>query len=219
MQHKGIEQAISLVQMLNRPNARLIVSHSAEDEGPSYAEWLEKWAGRQGVAVHFISDKIENESAQKEPGSRLYSLGDLYPHADLVTYPSTFEGFGNAFLEAIYYRKPILVNRYPVYVVDIESKGFDVVAIDGFLTDSALTAVREILSDPQRRRRMAEHNLRLARRHFSFQILRKELASLISSFFGSPRRRAFSAGCSGGGEIFRGGAPWRNSISCWSFRT
>ncbi|HVP20186.1 MAG TPA: glycosyltransferase family 4 protein [Spirochaetia bacterium] len=199
VQHKGIEQAISLVQMLNLPNARLIVSHSSEDEGRSYAEWLEKWAARQGVALHFIYDRLEEESREKGSGARLYSLRDLYPHAALVTYPSTFEGFGNAFLEAIYYRKPLLVNRYPVYIVDIESKGFDVISIDGFLTDSALAKVREILTDPQRRRQMVEHNLQIARKHFSFQILRKELASLISSFFGiSPPKSLF-------GRLFRWG--------------
>ena len=52
----------------------------------------------------------------------------------MVTYPSLYEGFGNAFLEAVYFHKPILVNRYSVYIVDIEPKGFEVVAMDGFLT-------------------------------------------------------------------------------------
>ncbi len=192
VQRKGIEQAISLVQMLNLPKARLIVSHSLDDEGPSYAEWLEKWASRQGVALHFIHEKVEGESIGGDPATRYYSLQDLYPHVDLVTYPSTLEGFGNAFLEAIYYRKPIFVNRYPVFIVDIESKGFDVIAIDGFPTESALEKVRRVLTDPHRRRQMVEHNLQVARKHFSYQILRKELANLISSFFGiAPPRSLF----------------------------
>ncbi len=192
VQHKGIEQAISLVQMLNLPRTHLIVTHSPDDEGPSYREWLEKWASRQGVALHFIHERVEQESAARGETARLFSLRDLYPHADLVTYPSAFEGFGNAFLEAVYYRKPIFVNRYPVFIVDIESKGFDVIATDGFPTDSALQKVREVLTDPQRRRQMVERNLEIARKHFSFQILRKELASLISSFFGiSPPASVF----------------------------
>ena len=199
VQHKGIEQAISLIRMLNLPKARLIVSHSLNDEGPSYAEWLEKWARREGVTLNFIYDRLQEDSAREGSGTQLYSLRDVYPHADLVTYPSTFEGFGNAFLEAVYYSKPILVNRYPVFIVDIESKGFDVVAMDGYLTDSALAKVREVLTDPERRRRMAENNLAVARKHFSFQILRKELASLISSFFGiSPPEGVF-------GRLFRWG--------------
>ncbi|HUI72934.1 MAG TPA: glycosyltransferase family 4 protein [Spirochaetia bacterium] len=199
VQHKGIEQAISLIQLLDVPNARLIVSHSLYDEGPSYAEWIEKSAGLQGVTLNFIYDKLAEESVSKGSGERLFSLRDVYPHADLVTYPSTLEGFGNAFLEAVYYGKPIVVNRYPVFIVDIEPKGFDVVSTDGYFTDSTLTQVKEVLADPDRRRRMAEHNLEIARRHFSFQILRRELANLISSFFGiSPPRGLF-------GRLFRWG--------------
>lgn len=120
--------------------------------------------------------------AGREGGSS--SLKDVYPHADLVTYPSAFEGFGNAFLEAIYYRKPILVNRYPVFLVDIEPKGFDLITIDGYLTDAVLAQVKEVLSNPERRQRMVERNVEIARKYFSFQILRKELAGLISGFFG-----------------------------------
>ena len=43
-------------------------------------------------------------------GRKIYTLFDVYPHADLVTYPSHYEGFGNAFLEAIYFGKPVVVN-------------------------------------------------------------------------------------------------------------
>ena len=189
---KGIEQAISLVQMLNLPGARLIVSHSLGDEGLSYAEWIQKWAARQGVALHFIHDKLEGKGTSPGTQDNQVSLREVYPHADLVTYPSTFEGFGNAFLEAIFYRKPILVNRYPVFIVDIEPRGFDLITIDGYMTDAALSKVRTVLTDPERRRMMVEKNLEVARKHFSFQILRKELASMISSFFGiSPPRGVF----------------------------
>jgi mannosylglucosylglycerate synthase len=181
---KGIEQAISLVQMLNLPRARLIVSHSLGDEGLSYAEWVRKWASKQGVPLHFIHEKLEGELPKTAADAGTYTLHDVYPHADLVTYPSAIEGFGNAFLEAIYYRKPILVNRYPVYIVDIEPKGFDVVPIDGYLTDDVLAKVRDVLENPERRQKMAEKNVEIARKYFSFQILRKELANLISSFFG-----------------------------------
>jgi glycosyltransferase involved in cell wall biosynthesis len=180
---KGIEQAIYLVEALNIPDTRLIISHAAGDEGPAYAAWVEKWASRQKVPLYFIHDRLQEESGQTNRG-RLFSLQDVYPHADLVTYPSLYEGFGNAFLEAVYFRKPILVNRYSVYVVDIEPKGFEVVSIDGFLTDAAVAQVADLLRDPEKRKRMGEKNYQIARKYFSFQILRKELANIISSFFG-----------------------------------
>jgi glycosyltransferase involved in cell wall biosynthesis len=194
---KGIEMAIQLVQLLGIPNARLIVSHSLDDEGPSYAAWVEKWAGHQGVPLHFIHDRLREESPNS--GKNSFSLQDVYPHADLVTYPSISEGFGNAFLEAVYFKKPLLVNRYPVYVVDIEPKGFDVVGIDGFLTDDAVARVAELLRDPDKGRQMGEKNFEIARKYFSFRLLRKELANMISNFFGiAPPKGLF-------GRIFRWG--------------
>ena len=69
-----------------------------------------------------------------DDGIKIYSLWDMYPITDLVTYPSLYEGFGNAFLEAVYYRKPLLVNRYDIYMRDIEPKGFQTVTIQGYVS-------------------------------------------------------------------------------------
>ena len=181
---KGIEQAIYLVELLNLPNVKLIVSHTLGDEGPAYSEWVKNWANRQGVHLHFLNDRLYEEARVSADGERLYSLWDVYPHMNLITYPSIQEGFGNAFLEAVYFQKPILVNRYSVFIVDIEPKGFDVVSIDGYMTDAAVKQVTEVLMNPKRRKEMVDRNFELARKYFSFQILRKELANQISSFFG-----------------------------------
>jgi mannosylglucosylglycerate synthase len=192
---KGIEQAIYLVELLDLPNVKLVVSHTLDDEGPEYADWVRNWATRQGVPLHFIHNRLHEESG----GRSAYSLWDVYPHADLITYPSIYEGFGNAFLEAVYFRKPLLVNRYSVFIVDIEPKGFDVITIDGYVTDAAVRQVRQVLADPARREAMVEKNFQLARQHFSYQILRKELANTISAFFGiAPPRNLFE-------RIFRRG--------------
>jgi hypothetical protein len=77
-----------------------------------------------------------------------------------------------------------MVNRYSVYIVDIEPKGFEVVAIDGYVTEEAVRQVIDLLTNPGHRQAVVDKNFALARKHFSYQILRKELANLISSFFG-----------------------------------
>ena len=182
---KGIEQALYLVERLEMPNLKLIVSHSAGDEGPEYYEWIKETARRQRVPVHFIHNRLRDGRSYSEEGKKLFTLWDVYPHMDLITYPSLYEGFGNAFLEAILFKKPLLVNRYSVYIVDIEPKGFDVVAIDGFLGDKAVQQVREILQDSERRRRMVERNFELGRKYFSYRVLRRGLGSLLTSFFGT----------------------------------
>ena len=63
-----------------------------------------------------------------------YSIDDVNQNADLVTYPSSYEGFGNAFPEAIYFKRAIVVNRYSIFVEDIEPRGFDVIPFESFVT-------------------------------------------------------------------------------------
>ena len=123
---KGIEHAIELVHGLGRP-AKLVVSHASGDEGHDYEVHLRELTRIMGVDTIFVSDLIGERRARLDDGRKVYTLDDVYPHADLVTYPSTFEGFGNAFLEAIFHRKPIVVNRYSIYARDIRPKGFDVI--------------------------------------------------------------------------------------------
>lgn len=54
-------------------------------------------------------------------------------------------------METIYYRKPIIVNRYSIYVADIEPKGFDVIPIEGFVTSETIERVLEVLNNEERR--------------------------------------------------------------------
>ena len=101
-------------------------------------------------------------------------------HADFVTYPTLYEGFGNALLEAIYFRKPVLVNRYSVYVADIAPVGFDFVEVDGWISDESVSLVRRLLDDPERCQTMVDKNYELARQHFSYQVLADALQRLLT---------------------------------------
>lgn len=89
---------------------------------------------------------VGNMRQELADGRKIYTLCDACPHADFVTYPSLYEGFGNALIETVCFRKPALVNRYSVYVDDIVPCGFQFVEIDGAITDEAVTAVRDLLT-------------------------------------------------------------------------
>ena len=99
-----------------------------------------------------------------------------------MTYFSQYEGFGNAFVEAVLARKPIFVNNYqPVYWPDIGSKGFRTVQIENSeLTDEAVAGVDRIIHDADLQREITEHNFRLGREHFSFEVLEEKLKDLFS---------------------------------------
>jgi glycosyltransferase involved in cell wall biosynthesis len=178
---KGVEHAIELVRRLKEPRAKLVVSHSAGDEGLGYYQWLRDLAQSEGVDIRFVANRFSETRKFDEHGQKLYTLWDIYPHADLITYPSIYEGFGNAFLEAIYFRKPILVNRYSVYMLDIEPLGFETITMDGYVTDDVVEKVRHVLSDPELRKRMADRNFAIGKQHFSLTVLHRRLHNLLEA--------------------------------------
>ena len=87
-------------------------------------------------------------------------------------------------IEAFYYRKPVLVNRYAIFISDIEPKGFKVITMDGFLTRNVLDHVRKVISDEAYRADMVNHNFELGKKFFSYSVLRRKLRSLITAFTG-----------------------------------
>jgi hypothetical protein len=102
----------------------------------------------------------------------------------LVTYPSTVEGFGNAFLETLYYSKPIVMCIYEIFKRDIEPKGFKVVGFKDFVTDEAVHRARVILEDSNVVAEMTAHNYELGRRYYSYHVLRNSLAVLLNQIVG-----------------------------------
>ena len=184
IQRKGIEWAIDLVKGLRSDRNKLVISHEAGDEGMEYAEWLKEYACEFGVDLRLVSIKISDPLSKNGNGKGTYSLWDVYPYADFITYPSIYEGFGNAFLEAVYFKKPILINRYATFVRDIEPLGFDLAVMDGFLSKRTVKDVVEILESSKRRKAMVNSNYQIATRHYSYSVLRNQLTAILKTFFG-----------------------------------
>jgi glycosyltransferase involved in cell wall biosynthesis len=185
VQRKGIEHAIELVEELKDPRCKLVISHEAGDEGIEYADWLKEHARVSGVDLRLLNLRISDPMNPDVNRKDLYTLWDVYPHADFITYPSLYEGFGNAFLEAVYFKKPLLINRYAIFVRDIEPKGFDLIVMDGFLTGHTVDRVKEIMRSPERRKEMVNTNFNIAGRHYSYGVLRRWLNTLLINFFGT----------------------------------
>ncbi|MCC5835000.1 MAG: glycosyltransferase family 4 protein [Opitutales bacterium] len=181
---KGIEHAIKLVSMLEDPRCKLVISHDAGDEGFEYKHMLQELAREEGVELRFIGDRVSEVRQYDSEGRKLYTLWDLYPHADLVTYPSTYEGFGNALLEAIYFKKPVVVNRYSIFIEDIEPKGFRFPLIDGFITREVKRQVERLLLEDDYRSQMVEHNYKVARLYYAYPVLRRSLRTLLTGLTG-----------------------------------
>jgi len=182
VKRKGIEHAIEFVSRM-KMKSKFVISHASGDEGYGYENRIRHYSELMKVDTIFVSDIINEQRGLTRDGGKIYTLEDIYPHADLVTYPSNFEGFGNAFLEAVYFRKPIVVNNYSIYSVDIKPKGFSVIELDGFVTEEALEEAQKILSDPELRQKMVQHNYEVANNFFSYEVLQSKLKNLIEDLF------------------------------------
>jgi glycosyltransferase involved in cell wall biosynthesis len=179
---KGIEHAIELANRLHGKKAKLLISHQERDEGSEYYERTMSYAKILGVDVIVRPDIIGAERGTTEEGKKKYNLWDCYLNADFVTYPSTYEGFGNAFLEAIWFKKPILVNRYSIFQRDIEPLGFDVVVMENYVTPETIETVEAILGSEGAVEVMAAKNYEMGRKYFSFDLLEQRLRQVLMNF-------------------------------------
>jgi mannosylglucosylglycerate synthase len=170
---KWIEATVEVAGRLpaaGGPPVTVAVTHAEGDEGHGYGAHLRELAARLGVDLRFV--------AAGEGGGGP-ELADAYAAADLVCFPSVWEGFGNALLEAFFHRRPVLVNRYPVYADDIAPAGVRCIELDGEVTDRAVAEVRDLLAEPERGRAMAEANYQAGRRHFSYATVRERVLPLV----------------------------------------
>jgi glycosyltransferase involved in cell wall biosynthesis len=185
VRRKGIESAISLMHELNDKKIKLIITGNyADDAGSAYYNELVNQIHelKLGEQVSFAYHLFHNKGLSNGNGEVRFSLSDAYAKATACTYFSTYEGFGNAFVEAVLARRPIFVNNYePVYLPDIGSKGFRTVMIEnGELTDRAVRDMADIIYNPSLATEIAEYNYQLGKKYFSYDTLREKLEELIA---------------------------------------
>lgn len=211
---KGIELAIDFVAALNRrreilaerglfdgrkfsAESRIVLvlaGYSQDDATGSYVRRLKEKSDRLGVETRFIEDSIGGVREEGN-GQKRYTLWDTYAHADFVTYPSLWEGWGNQFLEALRAELPILLYEYPVFQSDIADKAFDVVSLGNEiinyddanlaqvspnLVEKAADRAIELLTDAVIRRQSVAYNVALGRKHYSLNALRRYLGDFDS---------------------------------------
>ena len=181
IQRKGIELSLELMYRLKLPNAYLVITHSDNDEGSEYWHWLKREARKMSVKLIRADHLLTVDKDEIKTNNRL-SLWDAYLSADIVTYPSLYEGFGNALLEAIYYKKPIIINRYPVYNADIRPKKFKFIELEGYINDASVNKTIKVIRNDKYKKEIVDWNYEKAKKHFSYNILEKILMELLISF-------------------------------------
>lgn len=103
-------------------------------------------------------------------GSGGATIDELYDLADLVVFPSTWEGFGNPTIESAMARRPLAVADYPV-LAELRAFGFR------WLDASDHVTVLAWLREPDVG--MIDDNDRIAREHFGIDGLPDALRSVL----------------------------------------
>jgi glycosyltransferase involved in cell wall biosynthesis len=167
---KNIETTIDLANRMSDPKVRVVVTHPNEDEVKSYWSFLVEHAERRGVDFRLAPIGV--------PGTP--SLADAYDAADIVCYPSSIEGFGNAVVETMLYRKALVINRYPVYRRDIARTGVRFLEFDGRITNELVDEVVACIGDPGLYAEAVENNYEVGLQHFSYDVLRERVLPLFA---------------------------------------
>lgn len=181
---KRIQLSIELARRIDQ-KCVVLISHRSGDEGIGYESYLREYAEFLGVKVIFAADRFSYQRGVTHDGKKVFSLEDAYLKADLVTYPSRVEGFGNAFLETVYYRRPIVMSTYEIFKTDIQPKGFNIIGFGDYIDNTCINASRRILANPAEATKMTDMNFDIARRHYSFKTLEYLLASLLTECLGN----------------------------------
>lgn len=194
---KRIEDSVRLVGRFMEaypdlaPRVQFVVSLYQGDElDDSYIDGIKELAEDLGVRLHLIAERVASRRDKDKQGRKLYTTRDVLVHADLASYLPVWEGFGNAYLEAVSCRVPIVTTTYLVYKTDIQVAGFrgpeirDSYDAEGKLEipDTVLAEMHKILMNREYRDEIAEHNFVVGKKEFGFEALRNGLSGLVSDY-------------------------------------
>lgn len=100
----------------------------------------------------------------------------IYLAADHITFPSTWEGFGNPPIEAALHRRTVSVGDYPV-AGELRAFGFD------WFTPGDVEGIRAALQEPDSPTAVArlDRNQRVARESFSIDHMAAQLTAVLDA--------------------------------------
>ncbi len=112
-------------------DSRVVVlfSNFVEPEAVDYFQALKQYQQQLGVQAVWASERFLPERRQDNIGGKVYSFWDSYVVADLVTYTSIQEGFGNQLLETVYFKKVPVLLEYPVFEKDLKAEGYRYISL------------------------------------------------------------------------------------------
>ena len=114
----------------------------------------------------------------------------MLANADLVTYLPIWEGFGNALLESMAARVPVVTTTYLVYKTDIKVTGIRNIEIrDRYdetgalvVTDDVVDYIHWTLTHRDEARERIDRDFQIANREFGIGVLRERISHLFGVY-------------------------------------
>lgn len=178
VERKRVELSVELVRKLNDPKIFFLVTGRDGDENGGYETKIRRLAREAGIRHAFIGKRINSHRKIIE-GRRIYTLWDSFVNSDFVTYPTQIEGFGNQFVESVYFKKPIIVTPYEVYKKDIRPLDFETVEMPDKVDSNTLKKVRYLIDHKKEREKMTEKNFEIGKRFFSYDFISQKLEKVL----------------------------------------
>jgi mannosylglucosylglycerate synthase len=194
---KRLEDSVRLLERLlllhpeYRDRLRYVVSlYQGDEPNENYIEQIRDQASAAGVDMHLISSRVASQRGVDANGRPVFTNRDVLANADLVTYLPIWEGFGNALLESMAARVPVVTTTYLVYKTDIKVTGIRNIEIRDLYDDSgALVVTDEVveevhwaLTHPGETRERVDQNIRIARSEFGLGVLHDKIARLLAVY-------------------------------------
>jgi len=164
--YKGADDLIRAIAQLRDTTADLqLVAAGGGDDRPR----LQKLASELCIIdrVHFL----ENLSRQE--------LAACYARADIFALPSTGEGFGLVFLEAMAFGCPV-VGAASGGITDLVADGVNGLLVPPHDPDRLAETLNRLLRDDALRAELGRHGREIVRRKFSFEVFRAELEKFLT---------------------------------------
>jgi phosphatidylinositol alpha-1,6-mannosyltransferase len=163
--YKGMDTLITaLPRLLARwPELQLVAVGSGDDRA-----WLEELADQNGVNlhVHFLT------------GLSCDELAACYAACEIFALPSSGEGFGLVYLEAMFHGKPVIGGAHGGAPEVIQDGGTGYLVPHGDAAQLAIS-IETLLAEPALAQKMGERGRQRVEREFRFNVFSKSVKKIL----------------------------------------
>lgn len=197
VRRKRIEDSVELVGRLVEKypaiagRIRFVISlYQGDEPDRNYIGQIRQMCEERKIDLRLISDRVASTRRQDGEGRRMFTNRDVLVNADIVTYLPIWEGFGNALLEALAARVPVVTTTYLVYKTDIKIMGFDNIEIRDvydhenrlIIPERAVDEMYRLLTEPRARKEMVERNFIIGKKEFGLDTLNRLIRETFDEY-------------------------------------